>query len=345
MIDLAPAFKELIAAYHRQRGPLHRDAVARGVAELSAMFTGRRPMRPGYLARPDLRRAYVEYYVPVNATKVARVLEEMRRYAPDRPVRVLDFGSGPGTAALGFRLSGGRATRLVLADVVAEALDEAEVLLGPTFERAEDRPRGPFDLIFASNVIVELEDARRFERILDELDPRGHAVVIEPAMREPTRRLMEWRDRLTGLGWKIAAPCVGAVKCPMLERADLWCHMDAGWTAPAWLADIDERIGLSKDSLKYSYLVITREGPTLADVANWRVVSNLHKEKGKARAWLCGREGPLWNAEALTRDRDGLRDFFRAERGDLLRIDGPAGGRLRSGSLRKAPKPDTVPRV
>lgn len=336
MTDLAHAFKELLGMYRRERGPMHRDAVARGVAELSAMFTGQRPLRPGYLSRKDLLRAYIEYYLPINASKVARVLDEIR---PDRPLRVLDFGCGPGTAALAFRLWGGQASRLVLADVVAEALDEAEVLLGPTFERAEDAPRGPFDLIFATNVIVELEDARRFERILDELDPAGYAVVIEPAMKEPTQRLMAWRDRLVELGWKIAAPCVGAARCPMLAMNDLWCHQDAAWTPPSWI----EQIGFPKESLKYSYLVITREGQTRAGA--WRVVSNLHREKGKARAWLCGSEGPLWNAEALTRDRDSLRDFFRCRRGDLLAIEGPRSARLAPGCLRIPAKPDTVPPV
>ncbi|MBI2899290.1 MAG: methyltransferase domain-containing protein [Planctomycetes bacterium] len=331
MTDLVPALKELMATYRRARGGRHISDTIEAVTVLSDMFLGRRPTQPGYLSKQHLRRAYVEYYLPLNACKVARILDEMARYAGPflrGTLRVLDYGCGPGTAALAFRLWGGRASRLVLADVVEEALDEAEALLGPTFERAAEAPPGPFDVIFASNVLVELGDAGRFEPLLERLDPRGYAVVVEPPTAECARRLMEWRDRLVERGWRVAAPCLGIARCPMRAMPDLWCHQDAGWSPPGWVNEIDDRIGRVHETLKYSYLVLTREGATLAEGADWRLVSNLHRSKGRAWAHLCGHEGDLWKAQALTRDREELRDFFRCDRGDLLRVQGPAGGRL-----------------
>jgi SAM-dependent methyltransferase len=342
--DLNPALKELLAAYHRARGPRRLEAVADVVHAFTPAFAGLRPIQPGYLSRRDVRRAYVEYYLPLNVAKVARVLDELATFADlRRPLRVLDFGAGPGTASVAFRLWGGQIDRLVLVDVVEEALDEAEILLGPTFERAAEPPPGPYDLVFACNVLVEMQDPRRFEPVLEELDPRGYAVVIEPALREPTQRLMEWRDRLVERGWKIAAPCLGIARCPM-RATNLWCHQDLGWSPPGWIAEIDDRLGRTREGLKYSYLVITKAGTTLADRADWRVVSNRHREKGKSWAWLCGHEGALWRAEALTRDRARLREFFRAERGDLLRIGGPTGGRLGPTSSVARPSPSGIPR-
>ena len=117
----------------------------------------------------------------------------------------------------------------------------------------------------------------------------------------------------------------------MRAHADLWCHQDVGWSPIRTITEVDERIGRTRESLKYSYLVITREGRTLTERADWRVVSNLHREKGKAWAYLCGDQAGLWRAEALRRDRAELRDFFRSERGDLLRIDGGGGARLGAG--------------
>ncbi len=331
MTDLTPELKELRAAYHRARGPCHVNDIAEELVGLGEMFGGRRPLIPGYLSRRSTRWAYVEYYLPLNASKVARVLDEMAMYAGPllgRDLRVLDFGSGPGTASVGFRLWGGRTSRLVLVDVVEEALEEAEYLLGPTFERAGEPPPGPFDLVFASNVLVEIESPERLERLLDRLDPQGYAVVVEPPMAEPTRRLMEWRDRLVDRGWKIAAPCLGIARCPMRGAPDLWCHQDQGWSPPGWMNELDDRLGRVHETLKYSYLVITREGKTLADIADWRLVSNLYRAKGRAWGVLCGHEGTLWHATALTRHREELRVFFRCDRGDLLRIQGPARGRL-----------------
>jgi hypothetical protein len=109
----------------------------------------------------------------------------------------------------------------------------------------------------------------------------------------------------------------------MLEREDLWCHQDGPWPRPATVAEIDRRVGLTKESLKYSYAVITKKGRTLADLkGDVRLVSNLHKEKGKAWAWLCGRDGPLCRGEVLTRHRsDATAAFFHADRGHVLSMN------------------------
>ena len=320
---------DLLALYHRDRGGSLSET-ADGVRELSAMFNGLTLHKPGYLAAHRLRRAYVHYYLPVNAEKVSRVLAELQAFAPLKTnPKVLDFGCGPGTASIAL-LQKCPAAEITLVDVVDEALDDAEYFcraLGVEPRRAHEPPAGAkFDLILAANVLSETS-ANLEELLADD----GHLVVVEPALRTATRRLMEWRDRLVTRGYRIAAPCLGQATCPMLEREDLWCHMDVAWPRPAGVAEIDRRVGLTKESLKYSYAVVTKNGRTLADLGgNQRVVSNLHKEKGKAWAWLCGTSGPLCRAEVLTRHRsEATSAFFRAERGHVLRMDA-AGGTARS---------------
>src|SRR5581483_9168686 len=116
--------RELLVRYREERGGSLAET-AEGVIELSAMFNGITPHRPGYLANPKLRRAYVNYYFPVNAEKVLRILREMDAYAPRRSApRVLDYGCGPGTAAIAALVHGPVAD-LALVDVVDEALDDA----------------------------------------------------------------------------------------------------------------------------------------------------------------------------------------------------------------------------
>ena len=309
--------RDLLARYHAERGGSVGET-ADGVRELSAMFNGITPRRPGYLAAGRLRRAYVHYYLPVNAEKVARVLRELDVYAPPRPrPKVLDFGCGPGTAAVAMLLHRPVAD-LCLVDVVDEALDDARFFctaLGTEPRTMHEVPDEKFDLILAANVFSE-SLAPLEERLTD----TGHLVVIEPALKESTRKLMKWRDDMVARGFRIAAPCVGAAVCPMLERDDLWCHQDVAWPRPASVAEIDRRVGLTKESLKYSYAVITKNGKTLADLAgDVRIVSNLHKEKGKAWAYVCGRQGPLCRAEVLTRHRsESTAAFFHADRGHVL---------------------------
>ena len=139
MTDLAPGLKEVLSSYHALRGPARMGSIAEGVSYLTRMLTGQLPFRPGYMSRRDLRRAYVEYYLPINAAKIARILDELATVDGEflrEELRVLDFGSGPGTASLAWRLWGGKFSSHVLVDRVEEALDEAEALLGASFERA-----------------------------------------------------------------------------------------------------------------------------------------------------------------------------------------------------------------
>mgnify|MGYP003952293659 CR=1 FL=1 len=332
MTDLTPALKELLSHYHGIRGTAHIGSLTEGVSYLTKMLTGQLPFRSGYMANRKLRRAYIEYYLPINAAKIALILDELSSFDPaflKEDLRVLDFGSGPGTASIAWRLWGGKTAAHVLVDRVEEALDEAEILLGTDFEGADEIQPGPYDLIFASNVFVEIQSGGELQELLDELDPRGYLIILEPAMERSTRKLMEVRDQLVKDGWTIAAPCLAATCCPMLRRTDLWCHQDRGWSGPGMISEIDERTGLDNArSLRYSYLVVTREGRTLSECANWRVVSNLHRGKGKVWAELCGAEKELWSAEALRRHRASLKPFFRAKRGDLLQLEGPSGGRL-----------------
>ena len=150
--------RELLALYSRERGGSLAETEG-GVRELSPMFNGVTPHRPGYLASGRLRRAYVHYYLPVNAEKVARVLAELDLYAPaEAPPRVLDFGCGPGTASIALLLKR-KVADLCLVDTVDEALDDAQWFarqLGVEARRAHEPPPGEkFDLILAANVYSE----------------------------------------------------------------------------------------------------------------------------------------------------------------------------------------------
>lgn len=331
MPGVPPELLERISAYRRREGGIRRESLVEGVRRLSEMFTGARPMEPGYLSRRALRRAYVCYYLPVNYARVRTVLRELKGFAAlPRGARVLDFGAGPGSASLAAVDELDR-PELTLVDVVDEALDDAAFLLDRPFERAAEAPAGPFDLILAANVLSELPDPAPLRRLLDRaLAPDGYFVLIEPATPGPSRRVMAWRDELTAAGYRIAAPCLGAAACPMRRHGNLWCHQDAPWDAPRGLAELDRELGFDKESLKFSYLIVTHAGATRAAPGRWRVVSNVHRSKGRAWAWLCGAQEELVKADLLTRHR--IPEFERARRGDVLEISPEPAGRLKEGT-------------
>src|SRR5207249_6850628 len=100
---LSPSLLQVISGFVEVTGSDEFARLCRSVAILSHLFTrGRGALDAGYMADDTLRRGYVAYFLPVNLGKVQALLDELPASdpAPTSPVRVLDIGSGPGTAAL-----------------------------------------------------------------------------------------------------------------------------------------------------------------------------------------------------------------------------------------------------
>ncbi len=88
---------------------------AKGVRDLSTAFTQERSsLAQNYLNQKTLRSGYILYFLPVNALKVASLLEKIplgslvRGLTPtstsNLSLKILDVGSGPGTGMLGTML-------------------------------------------------------------------------------------------------------------------------------------------------------------------------------------------------------------------------------------------------
>ncbi len=352
---------KLLVALRERGGSPDRDVIE-GVRRLSALFTtGRDGRLADYLADRDLRRAYLLYFFPVNYAKVADLLREMPSL-PVRPLRILDVGSGPGTASLAVldhlaRLgqTGHDGSEAIAVDRNRQALQEAEalwILLAsdrtekPTYAfraRQADAERagaqalwkkeGPFDLVILANSLNELhcsaadpvaDRVTMLESLLKALAPDGTLMVIEPALRETTRALHQVRDRLVAKGpATVYSPCLHERPCPALVREGDWCHEERPWTPPGVIQEIDRAVGFIKDALKFSYLLLRKDGLTIAtrepDV--YRVVSEVMVMKGDRRAWLCNQEGrPLVGRLEKARSEANAA-FDRWHRGAIVRVD------------------------
>ncbi len=309
--------------------PDELKALAADVARLSSLLTRERENLPdAYLKDKRLRQAYLLYFVPSNLAKIHLPLRELSLHPKGilskEQLRILDVGSGPGTATLGaldfFSQQGKRPLlQFTAVDQVGENLKDAENLfrsrrdrtginaslrtIRSEVEKAMDRLAGDrYDIIVLSNVMNELfhgnEDriAKRtlfLKNILSRLlAPEGSCIIIEPALRETSRELLMVRDGLLEEGFSLYAPCFGNVKCPALANPKDWCHEDVPWDPPEIVKEIDSRIGLRKDSFKFSYLVLRKDGLSLADIHggdSFRVVSEPLVSKGKIEFYLCGK--------------------------------------------------------
>lgn len=339
------------------------------VGELSRLFTrDRHELEAKYLADERLRRAYVSYFLPVNAAKVQTLLDELPErdlevpgVQEDGPIRVLDVGSGPGTASLATLdwtqqpSHRQRGIEVTAVDSVQVALDEAQALWNaycrigaPDYARlhcvhANLERNGwirsidqsdPYHVIVMANTLNELyrttdnsvqQQVQMIQMLLERLHHHGALIIIEPALRQTTRNLHHVRDRLLMLhACTIYSPCLHEHSCPALIKKDDWCHEERPWVPPPWITAIDQEVGLIKDALKFSYTIFRKDGVTIVprNQEIFRVVSELRVLKGDSRAWLCNETG---RPEVGRLDRDEVESNASVgewHRGAIVRISG-----------------------
>jgi len=376
---------------------LKLEEVSRAVARLSELYTrDRADLRHNLLQEPDLRLAYLAYFLPSNFLKIKAILHEIwlhpevKKSFPER-LRILDLGCGPGTQLLGcLDFLSQKSTLLqervecVGVDSLESNLKDARYLFDhfaaelsantseidsnvpPLVDSRRDRIRwsletyrsdvsrplklqagSPFDFIIMGNVLNELftgddqrieKRSRRIAALVDDfLAPNGFLILMEPALRETSRELLCVRDRLLDmLPLTVYSPCVHSQPCPAVASGCTsdWCHEDHAWQTPPWIRQIDERTGLRKSSLKYSYVVFNRMGLSIRDAALevaslrrqalsaenqvWRVVSEILEERGKAAAYLCGFEGRFRVTRLNKHASPANADFTLLDRGQVV---------------------------
>ncbi|MBH0199066.1 MAG: hypothetical protein HP497_06535 [Nitrospira sp.] len=326
---LSPSLLHVI----EQSGSTNRVAgprLVQAIAGLSRLFTKEREaISQAYLEDPVLAAAYLSYFLPVNLSKIQVLLDEMPISEDDRRFSVLDLGSGPGTGTLAvldwwYRRRSTAALSVVALDTVPAALRQASLLWngychaagittaslhtceGDLERRAwleQVKERAPFDLVILANCLNEMflgakdpigAQAGLVAEVLALLAPHGTMMIIEPALRETSRALHQVRDRLLQeKDCTVYSPCLHENNCPALINPYDWCHEERPWEAPGFIQEIDKEVGFIKDTLKFSYVLLRKDGETIVKRRpdRYRVVSELRALKGEKRAWLCNEQG------------------------------------------------------
>lgn len=308
------------------------QTVAAGVKQLSMGLTRDRQLAGArYMDDPKLLGAYLLFYWPVSYAQARATLSELTT----RPRAVLDLGSGPGPMAFAALDAG--ATSVVAADRSKPALDLAKALATEAGEGIATRewspekpiPEGKFDLITMGHVVNELYNgqiaprAALLEKVIERVNPNGSLMVLEPALRETSRALLQVRDVLVDKGYAIRAPCMWRGKCPALIKESDWCHAERQWRMPKLVEELARVAGLHKESLKMSYLIVAPKGEAWAPPPEgqvFRIVSEALPGKGRTRYMGCGPDGRVGLAMQEKHENEQTRLFFKLTRGDVIRI-------------------------
>lgn len=216
-------------------------------------------------------------------------------------------------------------------DVSVEKMDLVQLKAG-SFGREK------FDVIIMSNSLGELDGfGNKIEKWCEFLEmigrfalkEKGSILVIEPALRESSRDLLGLRDEIIERrSMNVYSPCITKGRCGALANPKDWCHEGYAWEPPEIVEDIDEITGFSKSHLKYSYLLLRKDGlsvrQTCADRRGeyFRVVSDLRVMKGEKRVFLCGERGRIQTGRLDREKSDSNGCFDRLKRGDIVEILG-----------------------
>lgn len=385
---ISPLLDQVVRQLAARDYPLPMPRLSEAVQELSLRFTRERKSLPSeYLDDPRFAAAYLSYFLPVNASKVQVLLDELPLETDlagqtDGTYSVLDLGSGPGTAGLAVldwmvrRAGRDSNLRVVSVDrsqrIIADSVSlwdsycrEAGVARATLKSYVGDlesirrgtvgnviREGAPYDVIIIANCLNELfgdsaDPISRRTDLVESLFPllqsHGSLMIIEPALRQISRNLHEMRDRLLRLKLcTVYSPCLHEQTCPALVHPDDWCHEERPWEPPAAIQAIDREVGFIKDALKFSYLLLRKDGRKIVprDPQTFRIVSELRELKGDTRAWVCNELGRSVVGRLDRAESETNVSWNECKRGTIVRIEGM--NRKEGGTVSRIPPDATV---
>jgi ribosomal protein RSM22 (predicted rRNA methylase) len=329
------------------------------VRHLSDLFTKERRADFGaYATTKELLLAYGIYVFPQTYRRNQLVIEEMLKlrvfdqWDQAETLHLLDLGAGTGAGSVAWLDAlHHRPLELEAIDQSEDAIRLSEYLLkenglqwphlrwsAKQQEVLSFTPRRGhrYHLILASFSLNEIfheksaaEIAAWLATITPSLHDNGLLVILEPALRQTSTRLMELRDLLPGMGWQLLGPCPHALACPMRRENRFWCHEVRTWQPPPSLQRLNELLKYTIHELKFSFLV-ARRGPPSPAAPHARLVAPLSKVKGRYLTRVCDSSGQLLELDLMTRHVEvtGRRHLDQFERGDrvLLKEKSPLGG-------------------
>ena len=282
---------------------INLQRAAQNIVELQRGLTGKRTLvGNAYMQKAASLQAYLLYYWPVSYAQTTAALQREPRFIEtvqkikERPIRILDLGSGPAPASCAIAdLVQGRGEQnlrfeFFLYDSSGDALSLGKKILEAAYAKnasVETRvcnlenvfqPKNgaafldgkKFDFIIASHSLNELwkGQKKRGEKIAALLknlsaclEDDGLLLLMEPALLSTSRALLEARDALIQSGMAVLSPCLcSQAPCPAVENPNATCHFAFDWEMPSIVADLARFAGLNRADVKMTYFVFGRNG-------------------------------------------------------------------------------------
>jgi ribosomal protein RSM22 (predicted rRNA methylase) len=314
---------------------LPADPLRRATASLIEAYRSGAPPTAQVLRDPTTAAAYAAYRMPATHAAVTRALRLATDLAPGLEVgSLVDVGGGTGAAAWAVADAFPGLERATVLDGSPDALalgarigrHGPAPVAGATWTRAVLGPGTALpaaDLVTVSYVLGELPEALRHTVVDAAAAAAARLVlVIEPGTPRGYAAVLEARDRLTGAGWHLLAPCPQDGPCPVASRPGDWCHFAARLDRTA----LHRRLKggrLGHEDEKFSFVVAARDP---VSPAAGRVLRHPVTRKGLVQLEVCDAQASTGRVVVTRRDPIAYRAARDASWGSPWPVPGPQPG-------------------
>lgn len=296
--------------------------------------------------------AYFCYNFPLNFMKsmlITKKLFNLYKIAIPEEIKILDIGCGDGAGMFGilyflhnqkptckFQLTGIDINDsfikrcMPMADWLKQKNFNIDIkLIKESGQKFIQNDKDNYDFIILSNALTEIFKSEKIPLsfitfLWKHLKKAGVIIIIEPALKTLTRRLMKLHNDIlvNGIGF-ILLPCLHNSKCPGLHKKEEWCHQSIKWNPPEYLKMINQKLFRKIEYLKFSYLIISNHKFNSIPSNYYPVISRLSIEKGRIKCFICTEDG-IVEVIRLNRERNVINESFdQVCMGDIIEINNP----------------------
>lgn len=225
---------------------------------------------------------YFAYNFPMNVMKVMVVAKELQHSYPllssrNVELHILDVGCGDGTGMLGLyygfkdsipiSLTGIDASSLTVkrAKKLMDWLTSRDSLVNLRLAKRKISPNlfkkttQHYEIILFANSLAEIfendEIPHTFiEQVIRCTTRDGIVIIIEPALKKFSRRLMNLRSEIIeNKNNYVLLPCLHTSTCALLDirKQREWCHQSILWKPPDFMEIINKGLNREIDYLKF----------------------------------------------------------------------------------------------
>lgn len=265
--------------------------------------------------------AYLAYNHILGHGRLTKLFTEVERLKfLEGIVSAVDFGSGSGVSLPFLHANVPKIVSVDLASKLFQIQSRYASMMGANVEqmtpnefvRRQDKEKPLVDpkasVLFLSFVLTEIRELPKFAYDFEAL------ILVEPGLKNDTRRLMEMREVLIQRGYTIWAPCTHQAACPLLTHSKRdWCHDKVAVNLEGRLQKVLEGLPFDNRFASFSYVLARRRpSPPVAEVA--RVIGDSMVENGKTKQMVC--RGPQREFVSFLKKTDPSPPQF--ERGEII---------------------------